>query len=129
MSTGQKYSKKDSRNDWSYWKNYMHRGNCNMACITISVDKTFKERLTRFSWINWSEIGRAELLKRYLYEKYMKTGKLTKDEEKFCEQIDWHPVDELPIRQEFVKKLDAIRKGSYSKPMKPEQLKQCLREL
>jgi hypothetical protein len=100
-----------------------------MACITISVDKTFKERLSRFSWINWSEIGREELLKRYLFEKYMKTGELSKDEEKLCEYIDWHPVDELPIQQEFVKKLFAIRKGSHSKPMKPEQVKQLFKEL
>jgi hypothetical protein len=100
-----------------------------MACITISVDKTFKERLSRFSWINWSEIGREELLKRYLFEKYMKTGELAKDEEKFCESIDWHPVDELPIKKEFVKKLGEIRKGPYSKPIKPDQLKQWFKEL
>jgi hypothetical protein len=100
-----------------------------MACITISVDKTFKERLSRFSWINWSEIGREELLKRYLFEKYMKTGELAKDEENFCESIDWHPVDELPIKKEFVKKLGEIRKGAYSKPMKSDQLKQWFKEL
>jgi len=107
----------------------MHRVNYNMACITISVDETFKERLARFPWINWSEIGREELLKRYLFEKYIKSGKLTKNEEKFCEQIDWHPVDELPIQQEFVKKLGATRKGSHTKPMKPEQVKQWFKEL
>ncbi len=100
-----------------------------MACITISVDKTFKERLSRFSWINWSEIGREELFKRYLFEKYMKTGELTKDEEKFCEQIDWHPVDELPIKKEFVKKIGEIRKSTHTKPLKPDQLKQWLKEL
>jgi hypothetical protein len=107
----------------------MQKENYNMACITISVDKTFKERLSKFSWINWSEIGREELLKRYLFEKYMKTGELAKDEEKFCEQIDWHPVDELPIKKEFVKKLGEIRKGAYSKPIKPDQLKQWFKEL
>jgi hypothetical protein len=107
----------------------MQKENYNMACITISVDKTFKERLSRFSWINWSEIGREELLKRYLFEKYMKTGELAKDEEKFCESIDWHPVDELPIKKEFVKKLGEIRKGAYSKLIKPDQLKQWFKEL
>ncbi len=107
----------------------MRKENYNMACITISVDKTFKERLSRFSWINWSEIGREELLKRYLFEKYMKTGELAKDEEKFCESIDWHPVDELPINKEFVKKLGEIRKGTYSKPIKSDQLKQWFKEL
>jgi hypothetical protein len=107
----------------------MQKENYNMACITISVDKTFKERLSRFSWINWSEIGREELLKRYLFEKFMKTGELTKDEEKFCEQIDWHPVDDLPIKKEFVKKVSEIRKGTYSKPIKSDQLKQWFKDL
>jgi len=100
-----------------------------MACITISVDKIFKERLSKFSWINWSEIGREELMKRYIFEKYIRIGRLTKDEEKFCEQIDWHPVDELPIKKEYVKKLDDLQKGKHSKPMKPNQLKQLLKEL
>jgi hypothetical protein len=107
----------------------MQKENYNMPCITISVDKKFKERLSRFSWINWSEIGREELFKRYLFEKYIKTGELAKDEEKFCEKIDWHPVDELPIKKEFVKKVGEIRKSTYSKPIKPDQLKQWFKEL
>jgi len=107
----------------------MRKESCSMACITVSVDKTFKERLSRFPWINWSEIGREELLKRYLFEKYMKTGELSKDETMFCEQIDWHPVDELPIKKEYIQKLEKIRKGKFSKPMKSEEFKQWLREL
>ncbi len=74
-----------------------------MACITISIEKQFKERLSRFPWVNWSEIGREEILKRYTFEKYIKTGKLTKEENEFCEKIDWHPVDELPLKDEFIK--------------------------
>jgi hypothetical protein len=68
-------------------------------------------------------------LKRFLFEKYLTTGKLTKNEEKFCEHIDWHPVDELPIKQEYVKKLGTIRKGSSFKPMKSDQLTQWFKEL
>ena len=100
-----------------------------MACITISIDKTFKDRLTRFSWINWSQIAREELQKRYLFEKYVNTGELSKDEEHFCEQIDWHPVDELPIKKDFIKKLSGIRKGTNLKPMTSSQVKQWLHEL
>jgi hypothetical protein len=77
----------------------MHKESYDMACIAVSVDKKFKERLSRFPWINWSEIGREELLKNYLLEKYMKTGELLKDEEESCERIDWHPVDELPKKK------------------------------
>ena len=100
-----------------------------MACITVSVEKSFKERLERFPWVNWSQIGREELLKRYIFDKYMKTGKLTKDEEKYCELMDWHPVDELPLKEEFVKKLKKIERGPHSKPMTPAEAKKWLEGL
>ncbi len=100
-----------------------------MACITVPMDKTFKERLARFPWINWSEIGREEMLKRYIFDKYIKTGKMTKEEEKFCEKIDWHPVDELPLKEEFIKKLKKVRKGPYSKPMNSTELKKWFEDL
>jgi hypothetical protein len=100
-----------------------------MACITVSVDENFKKRLDRFPWVNWSEIGREELLKRYIFDTYIKTGKLTKNEEKFCEQIDWHPVDELPIKEEYIRKLNRNRKSSRSKPMEPKDLKKWFAEL
>jgi len=100
-----------------------------MACITISVEKSFKERLERFSWVNWSQIGREELLKRYIFDKYVKTGNLSKDEEKFCETVDWHPVDELPLKEEFVKKMKKIQKENYSKPMSAAEAKKWLEEL
>lgn len=100
-----------------------------MACITVSVDENFKKRLDRFPWVNWSEIGREELLKRYIFDTYMKTGKLTKNEKKFCEQIDWHPVDELPIKEEYIRKLKRNRKILRSKPMEPKDLKKWFAEL
>ena len=84
-----------------------------MACITVSIERSLKERLERFPWINWSEIGREELLKRYIFDKYMKTGELTKEEEKFCEQIDWHPVDELPLKEEFIIKLNKAKNKGH----------------
>ncbi len=86
-----------------------------MACITISVEESLKKRLSEFPWVNWSEIGREELLKRYIFEKYIKTKKLTKEETAFCEKIDWHPVDELPLREEFIEEMKKIKKGKYHK--------------
>lgn len=100
-----------------------------MACLTVTVEKSFKERLERFPWVNWSQIGREELLKRYIFHTYMTTGKLSKEEEKFCETVDWHPVDELPLKEEFVKKLKKIQKGSYSKPMTSAEAKKWFEEL
>jgi hypothetical protein len=79
--------------NWRSWKNSMRKGNYNMGCLTVSVEEDFKKRLARFPWVNWSEIGREELMKKYIFDKYLKKGILSKDEEEFCERIDWHPVD------------------------------------
>ena len=71
-----------------------------MACITVSVDKSFKERLGAFPWVNWSEVSREEAMKKEIFERFLKTRKLSEEDEQFCESIDWHPVDELPMREE-----------------------------
>ncbi|MFH1445163.1 MAG: hypothetical protein ABIF08_01640 [Nanoarchaeota archaeon] len=49
-------------------------------------------------------------MKKLIFENYIKTGKLSNEEWAFCEKIDWHPVDELPLKEEYVKKLEAIKK-------------------
>jgi len=107
----------------------MQKGYYEMACITISMAKSFKERLSRFSWVNWSEIGREEVLKRYIFEKYLKTGKLAKEENEFCKKIDWHPVDELPLKKEFIKELQKVQKNSYSKKVHSKDINQWFEEL
>jgi len=33
----------------------------------------------------------------------------------FCEQIDWHPVDELPMKKSYIKELKEAEKGPHSK--------------
>ena len=81
-----------------------------MASITLSVSEELKNELKSLSWVNWSEIAREETLKKLIFENYMKTGKLSDDEWEFCDRIDWHPVDELPLKEEFIKKLEAIKK-------------------
>ena len=81
-----------------------------MASITISVSEEFKNRLKEFLWVNWSEIAREETLKKLIFEKYLKTKELSDREWAFCERIDWHPVDELPLKKEFIKELGKRRK-------------------
>jgi len=81
-----------------------------MASLTLPVSEEFKKQLRGFLWVNWSEIAREEALKKIIFEDYIKTGKLGNEEWKFCEKIDWHPVDELPLKKEFIKKLKAIKK-------------------
>jgi hypothetical protein len=86
-----------------------------VATITLSLSERFKSEIKHFSWVNWSEVAREEVLKRDIFERYIKTGKLSDEDWKFCERIDWHPVDELPLKESFVKRLQEAEKGSFIK--------------
>mgnify|MGYP001598287531 FL=1 len=86
-----------------------------MASLTLSVSDEFRNEIKEFIWVNWSEIAREESLKRLIFENYIRTGNLTDEEWEFCEKIDWHPVDELPLKEEFIKKLKKIKKGKFKK--------------
>ena len=81
-----------------------------MASLTLSVSDELREQLKLFLWVNWSEIAREEALKKLIFENYMKIGSLSDEEWEFCEKIDWHPVDELPLKEEYVKRLERVRK-------------------
>ena len=50
------------------------------------------------------------LMKRDISERYKIVGKVTDEDWKFCEKIDWHPVDELPLKKEFIKELEDAEK-------------------
>lgn len=80
-----------------------------MTSITLAVSEEFKKDLKSFSWVNWSEVAREEALKKLIFENYIKTGKLNDEDWEFCEKIDWHPVDELPLKQEFIDKIKNAR--------------------
>ena len=86
-----------------------------MASLTLSISEEFKNQLKNFSWVNWSEIAREESLKKLIFENYIKIGKLTDDEWAYCDKIDWHPVDELPLKGEFKKELDKRKKEKFLK--------------
>ena len=58
----------------------------------------------------------------------MKTKKLTKEEIKFCENNDWHPVDELPLREEFIEKMKKLEKGKFHKFRSIEELRKNIEE-
>ena len=81
-----------------------------MASLTLSVSDEFKNQLKTFMWVNWSEIAREEAIKKLIFENYIKTGSITDEEWEFCERIDWHPVDELPLKEDFKKELERRRK-------------------
>ena len=76
--------------------------------------------------MNWSEIAREETLKKLIFENYIKTGKLSDEEWEFCDKIDWHPVDELPLKEEFIKRLELIRK---EKPLKVKSVSDIFKNI
>lgn len=92
-----------------------------MASLTFSVSDELKSALRHFSWVNWSKVNREELNKKRIFEEFIKTGTLSDGDQRFCDGIDWYPVDELPLRQEYVGKLKGIEKGPHI-PMTPDKL-------
>ena len=81
-----------------------------MASLTLTMDEQMRNEIKAFMWVNWSEIAREETLKKLIFENYIKTGTISDEEWAFCEKIEWHPVDELPLKEEFIKKLKEIKK-------------------
>jgi len=95
-----------------------------MVSITLTISDEFKTQLQNLKWINWSEIAREEIQKKLIFENFLKTGKITNEEQKFCTKIDWHPVDELPLKEEFLRKINEISK---EKPIKIKQTSELFR--
>ena len=93
-----------------------------MASLTLSVSEELKNNLKTFMWVNWSEIARTEAIKKLIFNNYIKTGDITDREWEFCEKIDWHHVDELPLKEEFVQKLKRIKKEKGIKFNSVEEL-------
>src|SRR3989344_4950255 len=81
-----------------------------MASLTLSLSEEMKNQLKAFIWVNWSEIAREEAIKKLIFENYIRAGSITDREWAFCERIDWHPVDELPLKEEFKKEMEKRRK-------------------
>jgi len=53
------------------------------------------------------------LIKQDISNRYKETREVTDEDWEFCEQIDWHPVDELEYKEEFVKRvLDSEKQPS-----------------
>jgi len=82
-----------------------------------------------FLWVNWSEVGREEMLKREIFERYIKTRKLSKEDEEFCEKIDWHPVDELPLKESFIRELEKAKREPSGKSMSIDEFSKWCDEL
>lgn len=93
-----------------------------MVSLTFSLDNKIFNFIKLTSWVNWSEVAREKLNKKDVFEKYIKTGKLSDKDWKFCEKIDWHPVDELSLKEEFIKELEQRKKGPFIKLNSVEEI-------
>lgn len=49
------------------------------------------------------------LMKRDILGRYRQTGEITDEDWEFCDRIDWHPADELPLKEEFVESIMKAR--------------------
>ncbi len=97
-----------------------------MASLTLSISEEMRNQLKTFLWVNWSEIAREETIKKLIFESYIKTGDLSDDEWNFCKKIDWHPVDELPLKEEFIKKMKEIKKEKSIKFKNMDELRKII---
>ena len=86
-----------------------------MVNVVLTVSDHVKSEIGLFPWVNWSEVAREEVLRKEIFERYLKTGGLTDEDWEFCEKIDWHPVDELPLKDEFIERLKEAEKGRFLK--------------
>ena len=48
-----------------------------------------------------------------MFEKYLKNGELSDDDWEFCERVDWHPVDELLLRDGVIERLNEAEEGKF----------------
>ena len=55
------------------------------------------------------------LMKSDILERYRQTGEITDEDWTFCDRIDWHPTDELPLKGEF---LEGIRMAKSERSIK-----------
>ena len=100
-----------------------------MASITLSLPDKFKAALKHFSWVNWSEIGREETMRKGIFDRFIKTGTLSEEDQEFCDSIDWYPVDELELKEEFIEELKKARKEPSGKAMTIEEFNRWCEEL
>jgi hypothetical protein len=76
-----------------------------MSTLTIPIDDELYDKIQAFSWVKWSKVAQDGIRKRKILEVYIRDKTISEEDAEFCEMIDWHPVDELPIKEEVIERI------------------------
>ncbi|AFV22925.1 hypothetical protein Mpsy_0716 [Methanolobus psychrophilus R15] len=84
-----------------------------MPTLTIPIDDDLYDKVQIHSWVKWSKVAQEGIRKRKILEIYIRNKTISEEDADFCEMSDWHPVDELPMKQELIEKIQKTDKKSY----------------
>ncbi|MEK6973087.1 MAG: hypothetical protein AABW72_03545 [archaeon] len=89
--------------------------------ITMSVSGELEKGIKKYPHIKWTEIARKAMVlelekinKLDILKKYVDKEEFTDEDEEWMNKNNWHPVEHLALKPEFIK--DALRiekKGKY----------------
>lgn len=99
-----------------------------MVSITFSLDDRVFSVIKHFPWVNWSSVAKEELIKKKIFNRFIKDKMSAKDEE-FCERTGWDPLDEMEVREEFIKELKEAENEPSGKAMTLEEFNKWCDEL
>ena len=83
-----------------------------MSTLTIPIDDELYEKVRSLSWVRWSRVVQEGIRKRKILETYIRDKSISEADAAFCENMDWHPVDELPIKQHVIEDIRKAHKRS-----------------
>lgn len=83
-----------------------------MANLTLSIADALKHQMALYDEVRWSEVAKKaivhklyEMRKLDLLRKYIDKEPFGADDLRWMDEHDWHPVDERPMRKEFVREV------------------------
>ncbi|MFH1256835.1 MAG: hypothetical protein V1494_06105 [Candidatus Diapherotrites archaeon] len=99
--------------------------------ITLSVSGELESLVKGHQNIKWTEIARnaireeAEKLRKVeILQKYLERKPISAEEWKWMDEMDWHPVDAMNYKPEFVKE---VQNAGKSKSRKIKSLSELLK--
>ncbi len=85
--------------------------------VTLSISGELEQVVKSHKHIKWTEIARAamrqeaeKLKKLEILQKYMEKKPLSEEEWRWMDNIDWHPVDEMEYKRQFIEEMKRLEK-------------------